>query len=161
MTDNGTPIICENWLDSLQSSGYRLTGPRRAIVEIMALSSCALGPVEIFDLGRKQYPGLGLVTVYRTLEKLEELGLVQRVHQPGGCNMFLRASQGHEHLLLCTACGQAEYFSGDDLSALMTSIASRSGFAIHEHWLQLYGLCAACRIAGGPSEGSAHKESHP
>jgi len=135
------------WLDSLQESGYRLTGPRRALVEILATSQRALSPVELYDLGRKEYPGLGLVTVYRTLEKLEELGLVQRVHQTGDCHRYLPASQGHEHLLLCTSCGRAFYFTGDDLNALMDEIARRSGFRIDEHWLQLFGVCRECQTA--------------
>lgn len=144
MTEN-QPILSENWLTTLQTGGYRLTGPRKAIAELVAASERALSPVEVYDLGRKQYPGLGLVTVYRTLEKLEELGLVQRVHQPGGCHMVLRAAHGHEHLMLCTACGRAEYFSGDDLGDLTSTIAARSGFEVREHWLQLFGLCAGCR----------------
>jgi Fur family transcriptional regulator, ferric uptake regulator len=137
--------LFQNWLESLQTSGYRLTGPRRALVEIIAASSHALSPLDLFDLGRKEYPGLGLVTVYRTLEKLEELGLVQRVHQPGGCHMVLRAPQGHEHLLMCTTCRRAYYFSGDELGPLIEEIARRSGFIIQDHWLQLQGLCAACQ----------------
>ena len=135
----------DQWMKSLQESGYRLTSPRRAIVERLAASDRALGPLDLFDQGRKDYPGLGLVTVYRTLEKLEQLGLVQRVHQPDGCHMFLRASRGHEHLLVCTSCGRAEFFSGDDLGKLILSIAERSGYQIREHWLQLYGLCATCQ----------------
>jgi Fe2+ or Zn2+ uptake regulation protein len=135
----------QDWLNRLQASGYRLTGPRRAIVEIMAASPRALGPMDVFDLGRKDYPGLGLVTVYRTLEKLEALGLVQRVHQPNGCHMYLPATHGHEHLLLCTVCGRAEVFSGDDLGTLIDGIAGRSGYEIHEHLLQLFGLCGECR----------------
>lgn len=139
------PADIQPWLDSLMNSGYRLTGPRRALVEIIAGSDRALSPLDLFDLGRKQYPGLGLVTVYRTIEKLEELGLVQRVHQPGGCHMVLRAGRGHEHLLLCTACRRAFYFSGDDLEPLMAEIAAKSGFLIQEHWLQLFGLCQSCQ----------------
>ena len=136
--------LSEQWLAKLQESGYRVTEPRRAIVDLLAASERALGPLELYDEGRKEYRRLGLVTVYRTLEKLEELGLVQRVHQPGGCNMYLRASSGHEHMLVCTTCGRVAFFSGDDLHALMESIAQRSGYQIHEHWLQLYGLCAHC-----------------
>lgn len=143
LSDANTGMI-EVWLNTLQTSGYRLTGPRRAIVEIMIESPRALGPLDVYDLGRLEYPGLGLVTVYRTLEKLEELCLVERVHQPGGCHRYLRASQGHEHLLLCTSCGQAEYFSGDNLDALIQTIAGKSGFKITEHWLQLFGRCEAC-----------------
>jgi Fur family transcriptional regulator, ferric uptake regulator len=135
----------EDWLHNLQKSGYRLTGPRRVIAEIMINSDRALEPLEVFDLGRQEYPGLGLVTVYRTLEKFEELGLVERVHQPDGCHRYLRAAQGHEHLLLCTGCGQAVYFSGDDLDELMDLIAQRSGYAVHDHLLQMFGRCADCQ----------------
>jgi Fur family transcriptional regulator, ferric uptake regulator len=135
----------EDWLQNLQKSGYRLTGPRRVIAEIMISSDRALEPLEVFNLGRQEYPGLGLVTVYRTLEKFEEMGLVERVHQPDGCHRYLRAAQGHEHLLLCTGCGQAVYFSGDDLDELMDLIAQRSGYAVHDHLLQMFGRCADCQ----------------
>ena len=111
----------------------------------MANASHALGPIDVYDLGRKEYPGLGLVTVYRTLEKLAELGVIQRVHQPIGCNMYLLAGDGHQHILLCSACGAAEYFSGDDLTELIQTIAAHSGFEIKEHWLQFYGLCSSCK----------------
>jgi Fur family ferric uptake transcriptional regulator len=140
-----SPTLSDEWLTRLAESGYRLTEPRRAIVDVMVASEKALDPVNIFDLGRRTYPAMGLVTVYRTLEKLEELGLVQRVHHPGGCHMYLRSGHGHEHLLLCTSCGRAEYFSGDDLTGLMETISTRSGFKIREHWLQLFGLCQQCK----------------
>jgi Fe2+ or Zn2+ uptake regulation protein len=140
-----THQISDQWLASLQESGYRITGPRRSIVEIMATNQRALSPIEIFDLGRRDYPGLGLVTVYRTLEKMEELGLVQRVHQEGGCHMYLRAASGHEHLLVCTSCGQMRYFEGDELSPLIESVSKSTGFRVVDHWLQLSGLCPTCR----------------
>jgi len=147
MIDQNIPSTHQNWLDELQDSGYRLTAPLRAIVSIVANSSRALGAIEIFDLGRGEHPRLGLVTVYRTLEKLEQLDLVQRVHQPDGCNMYLRAPEGHEHLLLCKTCGQMEYFSGDDLSKLINEISQKSGYQIQEHWLQLFGLCISCQTS--------------
>jgi Fe2+ or Zn2+ uptake regulation protein len=145
MTETTPTSLYEQWIENLSESGYRVTAPRRAIVEIMANSPCALGPLEIYEQGRQQYRGLGLVTVYRTLDKLEELGLVQRVHHPQGCNMYLRAAHGHEHLVLCSVCGKAEYFSGDDISQLMKAVAAKTGFEIREHWLQFFGLCSACQ----------------
>ncbi len=144
--------LAESWLDNLQDSGYRLTAPRLVIVSIVASSPRALDAIEIYDLGRNEHPRLGLVTVYRTLEKLEQLGLVQRVHQPDGCNMYLRAPQGHEHLLLCKSCGQVEYFRGDDLTKLIEETSRRSGYQIQEHWLQLFGLCANCQPPTSPEE---------
>jgi Fe2+ or Zn2+ uptake regulation protein len=137
--------LSEDWLEALQASGYRLTAPLRVLVNLLAESSCALEPLELYDLGRRQYPRLGLVTVYRTLDKLQELGLVQRIHQENGCHRYLRAARGHEHVLLCSGCGRAVFFSGDDLSALSKELAQRTGFIIQEHWLQLIGVCADCQ----------------
>ena len=138
-------ISSELWLTQLQENGYRLTGARRAVVESVATSSRALTPVEVFDAARRDYPALGLVTVYRTLEKLEELHLIQRVHGPDGCQAFITLGQGHQHLLLCQNCGKASFFEGDDLDGLIDSIARKTGYAIREHWLQLFGLCRACK----------------
>jgi Fur family ferric uptake transcriptional regulator len=135
----------ENWLTQLQFNGYRLTDSRRAVVDTVAAANRALTPLEVFDLARAGCRGLGLVTVYRTLEKLEELGLIQRVHQPQGCQAFIAAGHGHEHLLLCTHCGSAVRFSGDELEALIQSISIKTGYEVKEHWLQLLGLCENCR----------------
>ncbi len=138
-------MTAESWLKALSEHGYRLTGSRRAVVEIMGASLRAMTPLEVFDSARASHPELGLVSVYRTLEKLEELHLIQRVHQPAGCQAFISASQGHQHLLLCQGCGQVTYFEGDDLDNLITSIAVRTGYTIQEHWLQLFGRCQNCR----------------
>lgn len=138
-------MSAEQWFAALQENGYRLTESRRAVVEIVAASARALTPLEVFDLARVAHPDLGLVTVYRTLEKLEELHLIQRVHQPGGCQAFLAAGQGHQHLLLCQKCGRAVLFEGDDLEPLFAAIARKTGYVIQEHWLQLFGLCQDCQ----------------
>ena len=133
------------WLEQLRDNGYRITAARRAVVETVQTTMRALTPIEVYDLARKKDRALGLVTVYRTLEKLEELHLIQRVHQPMGCQAFISAGHGHQHLLLCQQCGQVEFFEGDDLEALTKSIAKKTGYQIKEHWLQLFGLCANCR----------------
>ena len=140
MTENS-----QHWLDKLQENGYRLTESRKTVVEIVASSNRALSPLEVYDLARKQHSGLGLVTVYRTLEKLEELGLIQRVHQPQGCQAFIAAFKGHEHLILCSRCGKVEFFEGDNLDTLFHQIGHQTGYAVTDHWLQLFGLCNECR----------------
>lgn len=139
-----TNDLIETWLEQLHASGYRITEPRRAIVELMATTTHALSPIEVYDNGRRDYPRLGLVTVYRTLERLEDLGLVQRVHMPDGCHRYLRAVQGHQHLLSCTRCGQVEMFAGDDLNALTERVEQTTGYRVEDHWLQLFGLCPRC-----------------
>jgi Fe2+ or Zn2+ uptake regulation protein len=111
----------------------------------MEASLRALTPFEVYDEARIQCPGLGLVSVYRTLEKLEQLGLVQRVHQTKGCQAFVRKGDGHQHLLVCQNCGKAILFEGDQLDPLFNSISKATGFQIESHWLQVFGLCKTCR----------------
>lgn len=134
-----------SWLERLADKGYRITGSRRAVVDVLAEAEQSLTPADIYESGRARHKRLGLVTVYRTLEKLEELGLVQRVHRPDGCHAYIPALQGHEHLLLCENCGRVEYFRGDDLSDFSKRLEGESGFDIHDHWLQFFGLCSACK----------------
>jgi len=136
----------ESWLEQLRDNGYRITAARRAVVNTVFGSTHALAPQEVYDAARKKYRALGLVSVYRTLEKLEELHLIQRVHQPAGCQAFISAGVGHQHLLLCQQCGQVTFFEGDDLETLIKSISRKTGYQINEHWLQLFGLCVNCRL---------------
>jgi len=138
-------MMTDTWINQLKENGYRLTEARRAVIDTIQNSIRALTPVEVFDLARKKYSALGLVSVYRTLEKLEELHLVQRVHQPQGCQAFIAESGGHEHMLLCQNCGRVTFFEGDDLDALISSISKKTGYQINEHWLQLFGLCQSCQ----------------
>ncbi len=137
--------ISKVWLEKLQENGYRLTGSRRAVVEIVAGSNHALSPLELYDMARGRYSSIGLVTVYRTLEKLEELGLVQRVHQPQGCQAFIAAFTGHQHMILCSSCGKVEFFDGDNLDPLIRRIGEETGFQVSDHWLQLFGSCSECQ----------------
>jgi Fe2+ or Zn2+ uptake regulation protein len=139
----------QHWLDRLQSSGYRLTGPRYAVVDILAKSERALNALEVFELARQSYPAIGLVSIYRTLEKLEELHLIQRVHQADKCQAYIAAFDGHQHMIMCQKCGQVEFFMGDDLDALVSRIERECGYVVREHWLQLFGICKGCRDESG------------
>lgn len=133
------------WERILRAQGYRLTAPRRAVLAVLAASEQVLDAAEIFAQARRQCASLGLVTVYRTLDTLVELGLIERVHRPHGCHGYLPTAEGHQHLLLCRACGRGFYFQGDDMGPLMEAVAAQSGFQVQEHWLQLFGLCAECQ----------------
>jgi Fe2+ or Zn2+ uptake regulation protein len=138
------PTRSETWQAALRAHGYRLTAPRQAVVEAVARSTQALNPAEVHAHARRAYPRLGLVTVYRTLEKLEELHLVQRVHRPDNCQAFVAGVEGHQHLLICQNCGRVQYFSGDQLGALIQRVEADTGYAVRDHWLQLFGECGEC-----------------
>ena len=134
----------QNWLDCLQENGYRLTTPRQAVVEIIASSQRVLSPFEVFELARTRCPRLGLVTVYRTVEKLEELGLIQRVHQPSGCHSFIATAPGHQHPLICQSCGHVQFINGEKLDWLTEGLGIEYGYRIQDHWLQVFGICEEC-----------------
>lgn len=147
MKDGKDNLLAQTWLDNLQSSGYRITGARRAVVEVMASSNYICNPMEIYLQAIKRHPSLGLVTVYRTLEKLEELDLIERVHLSKDCHSYIAKAEGHQHLIICTRCNRAEHFSGDDLSPLIADLGIHRGFTVEDHWLQLFGTCDTCRQA--------------
>ncbi len=139
--------LVSEWLARLHEAGYRLTAPRRVVVEVIANSRYVLEPQAVHALARQRSPHIGLATVYRTLEKLEDLGLIQRIHRPDGCQAFIAAVEGHRHPLICRRCGRVEYFSGDAeiVARLSQHVAEESGYIIQEHWLQFFGLCSECR----------------
>ena len=140
-----TPNRAEEWLNHLKISGYRITSPRRVVVEILADTDRSLTALDIFDLARNKHPSIGLVSVYRTLEKLESLNLIQRVHHPAGCHAYIAAFTGHQHLLLCQLCGTTVFFQGDDIEMLVNRVEQESGFQVRDHWLQFFGICAPCQ----------------
>jgi Fur family transcriptional regulator, ferric uptake regulator len=140
------------WMAALREHGYRLTDARKAVVDVVANSQCVLRPAEVFDFARRNYPRLGLVTVYRTIEKLEELGLIQRVHREQDCQAFVATSNGHQHLLLCTQCGKYVYFDGLDLGDLFAGVEQETGFVTQDHWMQIFGICPQCQHGAGEDQ---------
>ncbi len=139
------PAQAESWKRVLREKGYRITSPRKAVIDTLAGSPRALNAAQIFDLARSNCPSLGLVSVYRTLDTLEDLGLIQRVHQHEECHAYISAFRGHQHLLICTSCGKALFFEGEDLGELFERVSQESGYKIQDHWLQLFGLCEECK----------------
>lgn len=133
--------------DEFRAHGYKLTQPRRAILHTLVGAAKPLSPAEIQERGQKLCHDLGLVTVYRTLELMELLGAVRAVHLADGCHGFALASPGHTHHVVCDRCQAVVEITGCDLGEFLDSVAERTGYAITGHWLELSGLCPACREA--------------
>jgi Fe2+ or Zn2+ uptake regulation protein len=129
---------------ALRRSGYRLTRPRTAVMRVLAEASESLSPEEIHQRGLVHHRGLGLVTVYRTLELLEALGLARRVHTDKRCHAFALA-RDEQHYAVCRACGQVAEFPCEGLEPLLQSVETYTGYRIEAHLVELIGLCPACR----------------
>ena len=90
----------------LRQHGYKLTPQRRTVLSVIALSREHLTPAAIYERVCREYPDVGLVTVYRTLEILTKLGLLCEVHVGGNCRSYLmKHPSGHHHHLVCAGCG--------------------------------------------------------
>jgi Fe2+ or Zn2+ uptake regulation protein len=137
--------ILDSWKDSIRQRGYRITRPRQQVMEIITNSRTALTPQEIYhqSLDLEQPPGIA--SVYRTLEMLDELGLIQQIHQPDGCHGIWPALEGHKHLLLCTNCNDMQVIEGnEEISDYINMIEEQTSYQVRDHWLQLFGLCTGC-----------------
>jgi Fur family ferric uptake transcriptional regulator len=113
---------------------------------VLQEADAPLSHQEILERGEALHPTLGLTTVYRTLALLGELGVVQRVHRSNGCDGYVATSPGHQHHVLCQACGRVVEFPGtEDLDALIRHVERTTDYRVEGHLLQLFGLCPACR----------------
>ena len=131
----------------LRQHGYKLTPQRRAVIQVVTSTRDHLTPTGIYEKMRRLHPGTGLVTIYRTLEILAELGLICEVHAGGNCRSYTIGTQQHHHHLICTGCGIVVDFTGHYLSELEENLSEESGFRIDGHLLEFVGLCRDCRKA--------------
>jgi len=136
----------------LREHDYKLTRQRQAVLNVIAHSPDHLTPAAIYEKVRRQHPAVGLVTVYRTLAILAELGLICEVHAGGNCRSYLlrRPSQHHHHLI-CSDCGAVVDFTHCDLGEMEERLSHETGFEIEGHLLEFLGHCQNCQENEEPS----------
>ena len=136
-------------LDRLDSEGYRLTGPRREVLEEVVSRSAPFTSAELLEAMQTRAPSVGRATVFRTLDLLARLGVVQRIHQDadgGGCHAYLACEPSHHHHLICNGCGSVTDFVEDRaIENLMREIERLTSFKVEDHRLELMGVCPECQ----------------
>jgi Fur family ferric uptake transcriptional regulator len=138
----------ETLLQRLEDRGYKRTTPRRMLLAEIARRPGPFTAAEIYAALQSQDAGIGRATVFRTLDLLAEIGLVQRMHdeQSGGVSSaYLACEPVHHHHLICSSCHAVWDFVEGDLEASIAAVARRNAFQMRDHRLELYGVCAACR----------------
>ena len=131
--------------EALQAKGYRLTVARRAILQVLAGCGGHVTADDLAAMVRAEAPGVGRMTVYRTLDLLSELGLIRPVYQGTGAAHYILMDDGHHHHLVCSACHQVIEFDDCVLGEIEQLICSRFGFEVQSHLLELYGRCPDCQ----------------
>jgi Fur family ferric uptake transcriptional regulator len=136
-------------LDELRRSGYRSGGARSAVVGLLADQDCCLSAQEIFDGLRAQGRRVGIASVYRVLDLLTTLKLVQRLDVGGDVARYEPAHPDgdHHHHLLCGGCGRLVTFEDERLERALERLAGERGFLVETHEIVLRGACRDCAAA--------------
>ncbi len=128
----------------LSDHGFKKTRQRRAVLDVLASTEIGLTAAEVHAQARERCRVLGLPTVYRTLEVLEESGLVRRIHTAGGCERFAPVSLFDSHHVVCVRCGRVAEFVGCNVRELIPAAVRQTGFHVEGHFLELLGTCNTC-----------------
>lgn len=138
----------------LKGKGIKVTTQRTLVLSVLlANPDKHFTAEEILEMVKSSYPGIGLATVYRTIQLLSEHQLVDRISLDDG---FVRyeignlehAERHHHHHLICRRCGKVLSFRDDLLEELEAKILCTAGFYTVDHEVKLYGYCQEC---GGKS----------
>jgi Fur family ferric uptake transcriptional regulator len=142
--------MSSHWIEhaesALAAAGHKRGGARRAVIELLDAQECALTAVEIEDALRTAQRRVSRASVYRILDELEGLGLVQRVETGQAMVRYERVCEHaeHHHHLVCDGCGLVMPFSDDALEQAITSLSRRVPLTVSEHEIVLRGECQDC-----------------
>src|SRR5439155_9539273 len=130
----------------LERAGYRSSAPRTAVVSALAELGCGVTAREIGDQLSERGDRVGLASIYRALDLLEEQGLVQRFDVGESAARYEPALPNgeHHHHLVCERCGEVVAFEDDGLERAIGRLARRVDFAVDGHDVTLRGECPAC-----------------
>jgi Fur family ferric uptake transcriptional regulator len=140
----------ESWAERAQrvlaESRHQTGAARRAVVDLLDSQTCALSAVEIEDALRCSERPVARASIYRILDELERLRLIQKV--PVGQAMAryepIRGGAGHHHHLVCNSCGTVVPFSDSRLEHAISELSRRLPMRVAEHEIVLHGECADC-----------------
>jgi len=137
-------------LAHLSRRGLRRSGTRDAILQAFLGARDHLSIEDLTVRVRRQAPGIGQATVYRTLKLLVECGLAASRQFGDGPTRYepVLERQHHDHLI-CTSCGGIAEFENSQIEELQLEVAREHGFTVESHRLELYGRCAACQPGAG------------
>lgn len=137
----------------LREKGLKVTNQRLFILETLADNEDRhLTVEEIYDSVKSQFPSIGLATVYRNIQLLLSLKLIESIRFDDGCTRYeigkLKAGiqeHGHRHHhLICKECGEVISFRDDLLEELEDKIYQTAAFQVIDHEVKLYGYCEHC-----------------
>ena len=134
-----------NLIEELQARGMRVTPQRAIIFEAIQKLEGHITAEDIFEQVQKVNPYVSLATVYRTLELLQELNLINQTNFGRSQTYFALKDHGRHHHLVCMQCGHIEEFTDELLVSVRADLAEQYGFEAHTDHMSIFGICKACR----------------
>jgi Fur family transcriptional regulator, ferric uptake regulator len=137
----------EHTLAVLREGGFRSGGARTAVVELLGRQPCCATAQEIHEGTRRAGRPVGIASVYRVLDLLSELKLVQRVDVGDQTARYEPAIPGgdHHHHVVCDDCGKVEAWQDEGLERAVDRVAGKVGYRVAAHDVVLRGVCVDCR----------------
>lgn len=132
---------------AIGQAGYRLTGPRRAVAELIEDRDGHFTAADLVAEARERRLAIGRATIFRALDLLAELGLVERLDLPSGEHAYVACEPHHHHHVICSRCGRSAEIADEGLRTVVERVAAETGFSVDTHRLELFGLCPRCRTA--------------
>ncbi|GAA0296637.1 Fur family ferric uptake transcriptional regulator [Gracilibacillus halotolerans] len=133
----------------LHAKSYKLTPQREATVRVLLeREEDHLSAEDVYLLVKEKAPEIGLATVYRTLELLTELNIVDKINFGDGVSRYDLRKEGAKHShhhLVCTDCGSVEEIIEDLLDDVEKIVAKEWGFLVKDHRLTFHGICKNCQ----------------
>jgi Fur family ferric uptake transcriptional regulator len=139
------------WTDDalhvLRAASGRSGGARKVVVELLGEQTCCLSAHDLHELARARGARVGMASVYRALEGMDALGLVQRIDLGDGVARYEPSYAGgdHHHHLVCDDCGKVEPFEDPTLESAIERVADGRGYLVAAHDVVLHGACEDCR----------------
>ena len=156
MMELGSSVPPIGWAtvrDQLRERGLRWTPQRRTLIEVLSKTNGHVTGSELVDRCRDLDPTTIPSTVYRTLDVLEELGLVSHSHSADGREEFhVLPPDEHGHLY-CVSCGGAWEIGSGEAASLVAAISSERQFTVDLSHLSIAGRCASCAGRDGAAAG--------
>lgn len=131
-------------LERLSEGGGRRTAARQAIVEAIAAAGSHLTADDIARRVQRRFPSVNISTVYRTLDSLEDLGVIDHVHLGHGRAVYHLTDEEHEHLV-CESCESVIELPAAKLKPFLKSIEREHGFEVDRRHFAIVGRCRSCR----------------
>lgn len=125
----------------------RATRQRAAVSALLENIEDFRSAQELHDELRRRGEGIGLTTVYRTLQQMATAGMVDTLRTDTGESVYRRCSEHHHHHLVCRACGSTVEIQGGHVEAWATEVAREHGFSDDSHTIEIFGICSKCVAA--------------